>query len=144
MHRIEVERLLVLQRGERREARDGGGEEGQGDEDAAQHPDLPDGPPGLPERGGGLDREVDGVRDGAGVAQRRGLAALGGDHLLAQLELLVAAPGRLAQAQADDDHEHDGHGEEEEGARQVKTAARPAPSRTPTMAPMLMPERWAE
>ena len=50
-----------------------------------------------------------------GVAQRRRLAPLGRQHLLAQLELLVAAPRGLAQAQADDDHEHDGHGEEEEG-----------------------------
>ncbi len=97
-----------------------------------------------PSEGGGLDGDVDGDVRGGGVAQRRGLAALGGQHLLAQLELLVAAPRRLAEAQADDDHEHDGHGEEEEGARQQKTAARPAPSRTPTMAPMLMPERWAE
>ena len=114
VHRIEMERLLILQRGERREPSDGGGEEGQRNEDAAQHPDLPDGPPGLPERRWGLDRKVDNVR-GGGIAQRRGLAALGSHHLLAQLELLVAAPGRFAQAQADDHHEHDGHGEEEEG-----------------------------
>ena len=83
---------------------------------------------------------------GAAAASRQQgrLAPLGGQHLLAQLDLLVAAPGWLAQAQADEHDDHDRHGEEEEGARQVKTAASPAPRRTPTMAPMLMPERWAE
>ncbi len=48
------------------------------------------------------------------VVQRGGLTAFGGQHLLAQLELLVAAPHGLAQAQADDDHDDDRHGEEEE------------------------------
>ena len=37
-----------------------------------------------------------------------------------------------------------GTAKKKKGARQLKTAARPAPSSTPTMAPMLMPERWAE
>ena len=37
-----------------------------------------------------------------------------------------------------------GTAKKKKGARQVKTEARPAPSSTPTMAPMLMPERWAE
>ena len=114
LHGVEVERLLVLQRGQGRETGDGGGQEGEGDEDAAQHADLPHGTPGLPERWWGLDREVDSVRE-RGVAQGRRLAALGRQHLLAQLELLVAAPRGLAQAQADNDHDHDGHGEEEEG-----------------------------
>ena len=104
---IEVERLLVLQRGERREPGDGGGEEREGDEDATQHADLPHGPPGLAERRRRFDGDVEGggvlgdsVDGGGGgdVAQRRGLAEFGGDHLLAQRELLVAAAGRLAQA----------------------------------------------
>ena len=37
-----------------------------------------------------------------------------------------------------------GTAKKKNGARQLKTEARPAPRRTPTMAPMLMPERWAE
>ena len=36
------------------------------------------------------------------------------EYLLAQLDLLVSAPARFAQAQTDQDHEHDGDGEEEE------------------------------
>ena len=94
---------------------DGGGQEGQGDEDAAQHADLPDRPPGLAERRWRLSTGRSGsVRGGAGVVERCGLAALGRQHLLAQLELLVAAPRGLAQAQADDHDDHDGYGEEEE------------------------------
>ena len=46
---IEVEGLLVLERGQGGEAGDGGGQEGQGEEDPAEHADLPDHPPGLPE-----------------------------------------------------------------------------------------------
>jgi hypothetical protein len=49
-----------------------------------------------------------------GVVQRGGLAALGGQHLLTQLDLLVATSRGLAQAQADDHDDHDGYGEEEE------------------------------
>ncbi len=37
-----------------------------------------------------------------------------------------------------------GTAKKKNGARQVKMEASPAPRRTPTMAPMLMPERWAE
>ncbi len=37
-----------------------------------------------------------------------------------------------------------GTAKKKNGARHEKTAARPAPRRTPTMAPMLMPERCAE
>ena len=92
---------------------------GQRDEDPAQHADLPDRPPGLAEGGRGLDGDVE--RRGGRFGRRRGqvvegggLAALGGQHLLAQLELFVAAPHGLAQAQTDDDDDDDRHGEEEE------------------------------
>ena len=37
-----------------------------------------------------------------------------------------------------------GTAKKKNGARHVNTAASPAPRRTPTMAPMLIPERWAE
>ncbi len=37
-----------------------------------------------------------------------------------------------------------GTAKKKKGARHDHTAASPAPSSTPTMAPMLMPERWAE
>ncbi len=50
----EMERLLVLQRGQRREPGDGSGQEGQGDKDPPQYADLPHHPPGLAEGGGRL------------------------------------------------------------------------------------------
>ena len=119
LDRVEVERLLVLQRGQGGETRDGRGQEGQGDEDPAEHTDLPDRPPRLPERRRGLDRDLDRDRRrcrlrSRRVVQRGGLPALGGEHLLTQLDLFVASPRRLAEAETDDHYDHNGHGEEEE------------------------------
>ena len=37
-----------------------------------------------------------------------------------------------------------GTAKKKKGARHDQMEANPAPSRTPTMAPMLMPDRWAE
>ncbi len=92
LHGIEVERLLVLQRGEGGEAGDGGGQERQRDEDPPQHADLPDRAPGLAERGRGLDGDVEGASVAVATAgspgrcgqvvERGGLAALRGQHLL--------------------------------------------------------------
>ncbi len=50
-----------------------------------------------------------------GVAQGGRLASFRGEHLLGQLDLLVAPPRWLAQAQADHHDDGDGHGKEEEG-----------------------------
>ena len=83
---------------------------------------------------------------GSGVsASGERLATLGGQHLLAQRELLVATPGRFAEAQCPRRPPRTiGTAKKKNGARQVKRAARPAPRRTPMMMPKLMPERWAE
>ena len=118
VHRIEMERLLILQRGEGREPRDGGGEEGQGDEDAAQHADLPDGPPGLAERGRGLDREVDDVgwREGGGTSPS-GAGSPRSEATICSLSSSCSwrPRGGSRRRRPTIDHEHDGHGEEEEG-----------------------------
>ncbi len=113
LERIEVEGLLVLQRRQRGEAGDGGGEEGQGHEDAAQGADLPDRAPGLAQRRRRFGRGV-GHRGRGRVAQGCGLSELGPQHLLGQLELLVPAAGRLPQAGTDQDDDDDRHGEDEE------------------------------
>ena len=148
LDRVEVEGLLVLQRGQRGEAGDGGGQEGQGEEDAAQHADLPHRAPGLAERGRGLDRDVDRRRraPGAGASPSGdGLAPLGDQHLLGQLDLLVAAPRRARAGAAPTARRRRwARRRRRTACASDQTAASPAPSSTPTMAPMLMPERWAE
>ena len=78
------------------------------------------------------------------VGQRGRLPTLRGEHLLGQLELFVPAAGRFAQAQADQHHDAMGTAKKKKGARQDQTAASPAPSSTPMMAPRLIPERCAE
>ena len=142
VHRIEMERLLVLQRGQRGEAGDGRGEEGQGEEDAAQHPDLPDRAPGLAERRRGFHRDVDVGRD---VVERHWLRLAPTPGSARTARPARAGPVAARRSRRPNSTTTTiGTAKTKNGARQDQMAASPAPRSTPTMAPMLTPERWAE
>ena len=93
---VEAEELFVEDRVERHEADERAGQERQGEEDAAQRPDLVARPPGLGERGRLVVEEGDLLGAASGPA-------------------LVHAAARLGQEPQGGDHEEDGgDGEEDE------------------------------
>ncbi len=145
VHRVEVEGLLILERGQRGEAGDGGGQEGQRDEDASQHTDLPDRPPGLAERRWRLSTGRS-TTSGAGRRRRSGAGSPRSEARICSLSSSCSwrPRGGSRRRRPMATTTTMGTAKKKKGARQEKTAARPAPSSTPTMAPILMPERWAE
>ena len=74
---VEVERLLILQGGQGREAGNGCRQERQRDEDPAEHTDLPDRPPGLAEGRWRFDRVTAANRQHAAGVARAGVGQRG-------------------------------------------------------------------